>query len=495
MKISTFAVIALLTSTSALVAQDNSNSKFIFRANTGTVTTTAPSTPTDPGTPETEVISASISSETFTIGDNVNISGTVSGNSEPVVWSIASGSLGPLSLSSSGVISGVASASGTFSAVLNVANSKASTTVNVTLTVNAPIPPLNVAANGGEFFAIKGQAITSHTINVTGGTAPYTSEFNASDLPNGIAVSGLTVSGTAGAGVAAIDYEPIITVRDSGGQSGASLFKIKVRDVLTLSADTPDPIYRGVNYAYGVSAAGGQSPQITLANPADALGLSFNENTLSGQISSVPNLNSATGIGSTTLQFVATDETGQTATQSRTFEIWDLPSFTVSGSTSVVGGNNVSLVLTPKAAVEGATFTASNLPAGLSISGNTISGKVNVSVSGNIASQIRIRDGRNRETVENVNFTVTPPPPLVLGDFNPITINAGQTVNVSFSLTGGNGDYSVQSVAPANPIVSINFATKTMSIRPLAGGHYTFTFQDSNGYMVSKTLMVTINDF
>lgn len=495
MKISTIAAIALLASTSTLVAQGNSKPTFIFRS-PGTVSATAPSTPTDPetpGTPEIETISASIPGGTFTVGDTVNITGTVSGNSEPVVWTVASGSLGSLTLSSSGVISGVASASGTFSAVLNVANSKASTTANVTLTVNAT--PLNVAANGGEFFAIKGQAITPHTINVTGGTAPYTSEFDSSEFPSGISVSGLTVSGTAGAGVTATDYEPIITVKDSGGQSGASLFKIKVRDVLTLSAATPDPIYRGINYTHGVSASGGQSPQIALANPAAAPGLSFNGNTLSGQISSVPNLNSATGIGSTTLQFTATDETGQTANLSRTFEIWDLPSFTVSGSTSVVGGNNVSLVLTPKAAVDGATFTASNLPSGLSVSGNTISGKVNVSVSGNITSQVRIRDGKNREVVQNVSFTVTPPPPLVLADFNPITINAGQTANVSFSLTGGNGDYSVQSVAPANPIVSINFATKTMSIRPLAAGDYIFTFQDSNGYMASKALRVNINDF
>lgn len=500
MKISTFVVIALLASTSTIVAQENSNPKFIFRANSGTVTTTGPSTPTDPGTPETEVISASISGGTFTVGDNVNISGTVSGNSEPVVWTIASGSLGSLSLSSSGSISGVASASGTFSAVLNVANSKASTTANITLTVNAPIPPLNVAANGGEFFAIKGQAITPHTINVTGGTAPYTSEFNASDLPNGISVSGLTVSGTAGAGVAAVDYEPIITVRDSGGQSGASLFKIKVRDALTLAAATPQSIYRGINYTYGVSASGGQSPQIALANPVDAPGLSFNGNTLTGQISSVPNLNSATGIGSTTLQFVATDETGQTATQSRTFEIWDLPSFTVSGNTSVTAGTHATLTMTSKAAVGTATFTATNLPAGLSVSGNTIVGQVNSSVSGTINSTIILTDSQARTATQNVTFTIAPAIlPFVVTTPPPTTnMNKNTTRTIVFTVSGGTGGYKKQGALPT-PIYDVKFTGNQGSIEldartALSTRTISFNIADSAGTVIPVSFTLTVTD-
>lgn len=496
MKTAAFTALALLSSTISLVAQEKSNPKFIFRAHSGVISTTAPST--DPGNPETETISASISGGTFTVGDTVNITGTVSGNSEPVVWTVASGSLGSLSLSSSGVISGVVSASGSFSAVLNVANSKSSTTVNVSLTVNASIPPLNVAANGGEFFAIKGQAITPHTINVDGGTSPYTSEFDASEFPSGISVSGLTVSGTAGAGVAAGDYEPIITVKDSGGQSGASLFKIKVRDVLALSASAPNPIYRGINYpAYVVSASGGQSPQIALANPSDAPGFSFNGNTLSGQISSVPNLNSATGIGSTSLQFTATDETGQTANIVRNFQIYDLPSFTATKTSNAISYEQsvLSYVFSAKAAPDASYTIQGTKPSWLSVNSIGMSGVPPIGAAGNYPVMIRISDSQGRTADQTVNVSVLPTM-MINGSQSTIlptqNIMYGQSINIPLSVTGGSGGYSY-SLAPGNPGITIDIAGGRIYGTPQDSGMFTITFSDSVGHNVTANLLLNVN--
>jgi len=411
-----------------------------------------------------------------------------------VVWTVASGSLGSLSLSSSGVISGVASTSGTFSAVLNVANSKASTTANVTITVNAT--PINVAANGGEFFAIKGQAITPHTINVTGGTAPYTSEFDSSEFPSGISVSGLTVSGTAGAGVAAADYEPIITIKDSGGQSGASLFKIKVRDVLTLSVATPDPIYRGINYTHGVSASGGQSPLIALVNPADAPGLSFNGNTLSGQISSVPNLNSATGIGSTTLQFTATDETGQTASISRNFQVYDLPSFTATKTTNADSYEQVALsyMFAAKAA-PGASYTVQGTkPSWLNVSGSGMSGYPPLGAAGNYPILIRITDSQGRTADQTVNISVLQQIMVNGGQSVNLpaqNINYGQSINIPLSVTGGSGGYSY-SISPGNPGITIDIAGGRIYGIPQDAGMFTITFSDSQGHNATAHLNLNV---
>lgn len=118
------------------------------------------------------------------------------GGKTPYTWARSSGTLPTgLSLSSSGVISGTPSASGTFSFTVRVTDAAAaSVTKSLSITVTTGTPALSITTSslpGGQ----AGSAY-SQTLAATGGSPPYTWSYNGS-LPPGITVtSGGVVSGT-----------------------------------------------------------------------------------------------------------------------------------------------------------------------------------------------------------------------------------------------------------------------------------------------------------
>jgi hypothetical protein len=147
-----------------------------------------------------------------------------SGGITPYTWSITSGALpGGLSLnSSSGVISGTPSATGTNVFVVTVNDAAGSTaSAQLSLTINAPGTPLSITTSGS-FSATVG-AVFTQALTATGGTPPYT--WSASGLPAGLQVSGNNITGTP---TAAGNSNVSLTVTDSQQQTATGAIAITV---------------------------------------------------------------------------------------------------------------------------------------------------------------------------------------------------------------------------------------------------------------------------
>ncbi|MBI4895560.1 MAG: PEGA domain-containing protein, partial [Candidatus Aenigmarchaeota archaeon] len=134
--------------------------------------TIAPSSPS--------INTASLSSATQ--GSSYSQQISVSGGTSPYTYSILSGSLpSGVTVSSSGLISGTPTASGTFTFTVKIVDSASqSTTKDFSLTVSAPAAPLSASAISLSATAKKTVPVT-FTPTVSGGTTPYTYSWTITD--------------------------------------------------------------------------------------------------------------------------------------------------------------------------------------------------------------------------------------------------------------------------------------------------------------------------
>lgn len=482
-------LIALLVSASLFSIPLAGAQTFIFRAKS-TFGNYSPEAPD----PDDNLI-ASFPSTAFTVGVPASVQGSVSGATSPVTWTHQSGNLpNGLVFSSSGTLSGTPTTAGTFSNLhFKVTSNNGETNVgpvNLTVYSTLSVPPINVVV-------AKNMPIPPINISPAGGLPPYTASVETNELPNGLALSGLTVSGTIDLSAASTYYSAIVDVSDSRGQVASTMMNINVMGPLNISENAaPLPIYRGINYTYDLNALGGLNiTPVSLDNPSAAPGLSmsFNWSTLSSQltglISSVPNLNPATGKGSTTLNFSASDALGQTATFSRTFEVWDMPSFGLD-TNNAYETNFFNFALISKAAVEPFTYTVlSSLPNWIDFNGTGFTGSADAGSAGTYPVRIRLTDARGRSSEDEVNIVIGS---AIQVDFpTDHNLNYGDSIDIPFTISGGTGDYSY-SVTPANSGIEVDLATRRIYGTPTQGGAYYILFRDSGSFQISKLLYLNI---
>ena len=160
------------------------------------------------------------------------------GGTAPYKWSILSGQLPPsiTLVSSSGIISGTSSTAGSYTFVIQAADSAAHTTSQpYTVTVSA-------AGTGGTTITITNADLPNGTVSkaytatlaATGGTPPYTWSVASGALPAGLTLSGSTglISGTPSA--AGWSNMLAIQARDSGGVTTSLQYSMIINPVLDL---------------------------------------------------------------------------------------------------------------------------------------------------------------------------------------------------------------------------------------------------------------------
>ncbi len=192
---------------------------------------------------------------------NGNLS--ASGGSGNYSWSVDSGVL-PAGLaldSSSGTISGTSASAGQFAFTVLVRDS-ASPTQAVSKAVSLVVVPRMAAVFTSPVEVIVGKAYNSAVV-VTGGTLPYTTSVTSGGLPNGLSLSGETISGTP---LIAGSWTFSVTVRDSG-QTTQSLvlpMQFQVVNATTALTVTSASFFNGTaGTAYtsvSLSAKGGTLP-------------------------------------------------------------------------------------------------------------------------------------------------------------------------------------------------------------------------------------------
>lgn len=278
------------------------------------------------------------------------------GGTPPYSW-MANGGAPGLTLSSSGVWSGMPTAAGSYNFTVQVNDSSgAFTSGSLQLTINPAVLSLTTAS---PLPAGKVNTSYSQSMTATGGTPPYT--WTASGAVPGLALS--STGSWSGTPTAAGTYSFTIQVTDSAGASASMSFQLTV-SAAVLAITTASPLPEGkVNavYSQSTTATGGTPPYTWNAN-GGAPGLTLSP---AGAWSGTP---TTPGTYSFTMQVI--DSAGATASMS--FQLTVIPAtLTITTASPLPSGHTNSAYSQSLSATGGMppyTWSASGGAPGLTLS-------------------------------------------------------------------------------------------------------------------------------
>ncbi|HKT04237.1 MAG TPA: putative Ig domain-containing protein [Rugosimonospora sp.] len=410
-----------------------------------------------------KVLTANTQSSDATVPASVQF--TASGGAPPLTWS-ATGLPAGLTISSAGLVSGSPTTPGTYSATVSVSDARQLVgTAGITWTVTAP-PSLT---NPGSQTSTVGNAV-SLTITESGGATPlswavaYPASWGATGLPPGLSINASTgvISGTpTTTGPAAT---VTVTVTDASGQSVSTAFTWAVVPGVTTPAAQSSEVGVAAT-AVQVTASGGTTPYTYAASGLPA-GLSISG---SGKITGTP-----TAAGTSTVTVTVTDATGAAAkTSGFTWTVVAVPAVTspTSSARSTSQGSSVSLQATVSGGVSPYTWSAANLPTGLSIStGGLISGTA--SAGTRYLSTVTVTDGNGVSASVTLAWSVTSGTQLrVSSPTTDLTDSVNTSPSVTVNSNAGNGakTWTATGLPPGISINSSGTVSGTFTTR----GSYT----------------------
>ncbi len=399
-------------------------------------------------------------------GSPLSIKFAALGGVPPYTFS-STGTLPPgTSLAGDGTLSGTPTTPGTynFSVLVNDSVQSQPGSRSFSLTVNtAALTATATLGNGQVGVAYTGQ------IGATGGTAPYT--FAVTGLPDGLSFANGSVTGTpTTAGQSTVS----VTVTDSAKATATQTFPITIAAaVLTVTTSSlPDGT---VNVAYSVNlAAGGGSGKFSWSVSGLPDGLSA---TPAGAISGTP-----TTAGTFSVTATVTDTSVSTsvvkASKSFSIKIAVAPlSITTGSLANPTAGTAYSASVAATGGIPPYTFSATGLPAGLSISsGGAISGTT--TAPGSASVSVTVKDSAGATASHSFQLTVSLPPAPTLNvtglpatstpaTQSTITIGIGTafpvdvTVNLTLTFAADSG--------PDDPTVQFSTGGRTAQLTIPAG--------------------------
>ncbi len=412
----------------------------------------------------TLTVSAAVSISTTSLPNAVmgtaysaTVAGT--GGTVPYTWA-ATGLPSGLSLdTSTGVISGTPSTEEAPSVTITVTDNKGKTdSVTLTLTVG-PAVSISTASLSN---AVVGTAY-SFTLAVTGGTAPFT--WAASGLPSGLSVNTTTgvISGTP---TAVATPSVTVTVTDNAGKTDSKTLALTIGPAVSISTTSLTSAVVDSAYSFTLVGAGGTTPYTWAATNVPA-GLSVASST--GVISGTP-----TTAGTKTVTITVTDNKGKTASKSLSLTV--APGLSIATATLPVGsvGTVYSTTLTGSGGRSPYSWTATNLPAGLSISSTgVISGTPTAAGAPGVTITVTDSDGKTASKVmtidiaESLSIVTASLPAAVVGD----------PVNTTLEASGGTAPYTWSSIYNLPGGLSLNSTTGVISGTPTTAYSYNLLIQ------------------
>ncbi len=237
-----------------------------------------------------------------TVGVSYSLSFAASGGIPPYTWSITSGSVPGLSLSTTGTLSGTPTTVGSYSLTVRVTDSVQATASRAyTVTVATP-PAIGTTSlpNG-----TANVAYSPVTFTATGGASPYSWSITSGALPTGLTLSSSgTLSGTP---TTAGSYSPTVQVTDGAARTASQTYTLVIAGPLSVSTSSL-PAGR-INTAYAntqLNASGGNTPY-TWSQTGLPAGLTLSS---AGVISGTPTVGGSFSVAVTVRDNVSATATG-----------------------------------------------------------------------------------------------------------------------------------------------------------------------------------------
>lgn len=476
-------------------------SGFILNTTTGTIsstavpttgfTTTLTVTDSTATTAQTATLSVSVSpvgavsitaiSQSTYEGSALSVTPPTNGGSGTKTFTVTSGSL-PNGISintSTGELTGSATAAGTYTFTISVADDTGTSSAKCSLTIYAK-PSIT---NNTPQIADVGKAF-SWSPTTVGGNGTLTITVDSSKLPAGLtADSSGTISGTPTAsGSASI----AITVSDGVVTTDQTL-SLTVSDTLTLTAaSTSRTVSPGADTTVSFTTTGGSAP-ITYTTSSDNPGFTFDA--ASGSFHS-----SSAAVGSYSFSVTATDVLGATSTATCSVTVKD--PLSLSGSIGYIVVNK-AFTFTPTVKNDAHTLTFSysgDLPPDTSVSSITgvISGTV-TKTQNPMSGTLTATDTVTGETATlPITFTTTT---AVTSQDGTVSGYVGKSVSYTPTVTGGYGTRTFSVTEGSIPAgLSLDSVSGLISGSPANSQNSTvkLTVTDSSG---SSTFTLTFTLF
>ena len=340
-----------------------------------------------------------------TVGKFYSAGFTVSGGVQPLSWS-ATGSVPPgLTVNSTGSLTGVPTAAGSYSFALNVIDALgASARKNftlvvtgsaVTITTASPLPQGNV-----------GQSYTA-SLTATGGTAPY--RWTATNLPAGLTLDSQT-GAISGAPSTAGTFSFTVQVTDSAQATASANLSLTV-NAAPLQITTLPPLFAGtvgVPYAQAFSASGGKPPYAWSITSGDTGGLTLDR--ASGILRGTPQ---AAGTFNFTVQ--VTDNAG-TANSKAFSVVVSTPVLSIvlasplpSGTAGVPYSQKLAVVATGGTPPYRWSVAGGSIAPGLDFNPDTLIVSGTPTAAGSFAFTLQLADAGGQTTSKPMTLVIAPP--------------------------------------------------------------------------------------
>jgi hypothetical protein len=436
------------------------------------------------------------------------VSGT--GGTAPYTFQITGGAL-PSGLglnTSTGVISGVPTASGAFTVTIVATDSSTGTGPyfggrSYSFSIAAPTVSLTPSSLPGGTVG----AAFSQSLGASGGTSPYSYAVTAGSLPNGLSLNSSTgaVTGTPTAGGT---FNFTITATDSTTGSGpytaSQAYSVTIAaPTISLSPSSLPAATDGASYNQTITASGGTAGYAyALAAGALPAGMSLSS---AGVLSGTP-----TASGTFNFTVTATDSSTGAGpyTGSRAYSLTvGSPSLSLSPGSlpaaTVGAGYNQSVSASGGVSPYSYAVTAGSLPAGVSLNSSTGALTGTPTAGGTFNFTITATDsstGVGAPFFVSKAFALTVGAPTVTISQSSLPAGApGASYSQTLTASGGTSGYSFAVTAGALPPGLSLSSSGALTGTPTAGGTFNFTVTatdsstGSGPYTGSRALSLTIN--
>ncbi len=390
----------------------------------------------------------------------------------PYTWA-ATGLPAGVTMSSGGLLGGVPTADGPFTVAVTATDSTATFLNQAKQTYALTIAPAPLVITSTSLPAgVAGKAYAA-SLTASGGDVPYT--WAVLGLPSTITASpGGALSGTP---TSASSSTVSATVTDAKGATASGRFSLTVAPapISITTALLPNGTVQTA-YSVTVTATGGAGSNKWVATGLPA-GLTMSTN---GTIAGTP-----TGPGLSVVAITVTDAAGTVAVQ--TYNLTILPTaltITTQGLPAGATGTPYSAVMTAAGGAGSNQWTATGLPAGLSMSpAGTISGTP--TAAGTFTVAVTVADAAGTQAKQTYNLTIAVQRLAIALLPMPLGV-AGVPFSFTFVATGGTGSYQWSATGVPSGFTFSTGGTIAGTLAAPGSINITVTVTDSAGAMATQ---------